>query len=59
MLEADNIKDGELAENIILHYSEGQRWMYISEHMPNELLLMRQADSEGNTGMYPLYDQVL
>ena len=38
-------------ENLMLHYSKGQRWHYLSAQMPSELLLMRQSDSQNTTGV--------
>jgi len=32
-------------ENMLVHYDENQQWFYISDQMPDELLLFRQADS--------------
>jgi len=47
----DNIVRQQYAENVGVHYNQQQKWMYLSNHMPDELLVFRQADSDGNTGM--------
>ena len=52
VIAIDNIVEGEQVENLGLHHSPKQRWMYLSDQMPNELLVFRQADSDGNTGNY-------
>jgi hypothetical protein len=35
-------------ENMMVHYSKKHQWVYISEQMPDELLLFRQVDSNGS-----------
>ena len=40
-----------VVENILAHYNEDQKWYYLSEHKPSELLLFRQVDSSGKSGM--------
>jgi len=52
LISIDNVIKGEHAENVGLHYNPNQEWMYLSDHVPTELLVFRQADSEGRTGSY-------
>ncbi|KAI0878290.1 hypothetical protein GGS24DRAFT_497109 [Hypoxylon argillaceum] len=50
-IATDNIIKGEYAENIGLHHAEKQRWYYLRDQLAEELLVFRQADSDGNTGV--------
>jgi hypothetical protein len=40
-----------VSENVLAHYDPKQKWYYLSKHKPYELLIFRQIDSAGNTGM--------
>jgi len=40
-----------VAENVLAHYSPAQRWYYLSDHQPSELLIFRQVDSAGKSGV--------
>ncbi len=53
LIPTDNIIEGEYAENIGLYYGEKQRWYYLGSQQADELLVFRQADSEGQTGGAP------
>ncbi|KAE9987078.1 hypothetical protein EG328_003860 [Venturia inaequalis] len=42
------------SENVQVHHSEAQRWYYLENQMPNELLVFKSADSEeGKPGVLP------
>ncbi|KAK8029284.1 hypothetical protein PG991_006340 [Apiospora marii] len=51
LIRTDNIIKGEYAENIGLHFGESQRWYYLGNQTADELLVFRQADSQGRTGV--------
>ena len=51
----DFIFDKQQRENIMVHFNKDQRWVYLSDQMPSELLLFRQADSLGRPGKYPMF----
>ncbi|KAL9621735.1 MAG: hypothetical protein Q9160_003853 [Pyrenula sp. 1 TL-2023] len=37
----------KLIENVLVHYNSRQKWYFLSNQMPSELLLFRQHDSDG------------
>ncbi|KAF2010916.1 hypothetical protein BU24DRAFT_427105 [Aaosphaeria arxii CBS 175.79] len=41
----------KVIENVLIHYNPAQRWHYLSDHQPSELLLFRQFDSTGKPGV--------
>jgi hypothetical protein len=42
------------SENVQVHYGLGQRWYYLADQMPNELLVFKSADSDdGRPGVFP------
>lgn len=47
----DHVYENVVRENILLHHNNNQKWLYLSGQMPFEMLIFRQVDSEGNTGM--------
>ncbi|MCJ1387073.1 hypothetical protein MMC17_010202 [Xylographa soralifera] len=47
----DHVYGNVVRENILLHYNADQRWHYLSGQMPFEMLVFRQVDSEGTTGV--------
>jgi len=46
---ADVIFRDRVAENFQVCHSEGQRWYYIKDQMPDELLIFRATDTEKPT----------
>lgn len=42
-------------ENILIHYNPEQKWFYLSNQGPSELLVFRQHDYESKTGLFSLY----
>jgi hypothetical protein len=42
---------GESSENLGLHHNPAFQWMYLSNMMPDEMFVFRQADSEGRVGV--------
>lgn len=40
-----------VVENVLAHYSPAQRWYYLSNHQTFELLVFRQVDSSGKSGV--------
>lgn len=36
-----------VGENSLLHYSDGQKWYYLSDMTEQDLIVFRNADSEG------------
>ncbi|KAI9781334.1 MAG: hypothetical protein M1816_002402 [Peltula sp. TS41687] len=49
----------KLIENVLVHYNPNQKWYYLSNQVPSELLVFRQHDSEGKTGLCSLYNRVI
>ena len=47
---ADVVSLEQAIENMVVHYNPKQQWYYLSNQLPNELLIFRQADSEGRQG---------
>lgn len=45
LVPCDIVSSAEITENVILHYNSGQRWHYLSNQLPSELLVFRQIDS--------------
>jgi hypothetical protein len=45
----DNVYADVVRENVMVFHNPRQRWHYLSGQMPSEILLFRQADSEGRT----------
>lgn len=39
-----------VSENVLVHYNSKQKWYYLSNHEPEELLVFRQVDSTGKSG---------
>jgi hypothetical protein len=51
---SDFVDSWGYSENVQVHYNKGQRWYYISNQMPNELLVFKSADSEeGQASVFP------
>jgi hypothetical protein len=46
----DDVFADVVRENMMVHYNEEQRWYYLSDHMPTELLVFRQVDSMSKPG---------
>ena len=49
LVPCDIVSSTEVTENVILHFNSGQRWHYLSNQLPSELLVFRQIDSLGVT----------
>ena len=48
-----------IAENCMVHYSEGQRWHYLADQSPAELLVFKAADtSDPGFGGLALFRQL-
>jgi hypothetical protein len=45
LVASDTVFANISRENMMVHYSEKHQWVYISDQMPDELLLFRQVDS--------------
>lgn len=53
-MASDFVDSWGYSENIQVHYSESQRWYYLENQMPNELLVFKSADSKhGQPGILP------
>ncbi|QDS73012.1 hypothetical protein FKW77_009098 [Venturia effusa] len=53
-MASDFVDSWGYSENIQVHYNEAQRWYYLENQMPNELLVFKSADSEdGKLGVRP------
>ena len=52
-LEADNVFTNRVVESMQVHYAETQKWYYLQDQEPSELLIFQQADSAKgkNSGM--------
>lgn len=46
----DVVYSTKARENIMVFHNEKQKWYYLSGQKPSELLLFRQADTEGRPG---------
>ncbi|KAF2120272.1 hypothetical protein BDV96DRAFT_642114 [Lophiotrema nucula] len=44
--KSDSVSPDGVVEAYVAHYNPNQRWYYLSEHMPSELLVFRAADLE-------------
>lgn len=42
---SDVVFDTKVNENMQVHYNAAQKWYYLEDHDPSELLVFRQADS--------------
>lgn len=49
LVPCDIVSSAEVTENMILRFNHGQRWHYLSNQLPSELLVFRQMDSLGAT----------
>jgi len=47
----DVVYSTKARENIMVFHNEKQKWYYLSGQKPSELLLFRQADTEGRPGV--------
>jgi hypothetical protein len=47
----DLVHTKHISEEYKVHYAPEQKWYYIKDQMPNEVFLLRQANSEGSTGL--------
>jgi hypothetical protein len=47
---ADVVSLEQAIENMVVHYNPKQRWYYLSNQEPTELLIFRQADSDNRQG---------
>lgn len=50
LIAADNVRGDDFAENQLLCAGEGHEWWYLKDQEASEILLFRQADSDGNRG---------
>ncbi|KAK4443223.1 hypothetical protein QBC34DRAFT_337255 [Podospora aff. communis PSN243] len=41
----DNVRQNYQGESLQVHFNEGQNWYYLSEHRPDEVLLLKMFDS--------------
>ena len=46
LVVADQVYPEHVTENIQVHYGPWQRWYYLSNQQPHELMLFRQTDSK-------------
>lgn len=49
-MASDIVDPWGYTENMQVHYNNGQRWYYLKDQMPNELLVFKCADSEEGKG---------
>lgn len=52
-MAGDVVDRSQVFENTQVHYNEGQKWYYLSDQMPNELIIFKNADSEEPRGAIP------
>jgi hypothetical protein len=52
LIPADVVSLEQAIENMVVHYNPNQQWYYLSKQEPSELLIFRQADSEGRQGKW-------
>lgn len=46
----DIVQVDRVTENMQIHYNEKQKWYYLSDQMPSEMMLFKNADSETPLG---------
>jgi hypothetical protein len=50
-MAGDVVDKDAVFENTQVHFNPEQKWYYLSNQMPEELLIFKNADSEENGGM--------
>ena len=48
----DIVQVDRVTENMQIHYNDDQKWYYLSNQMPSEMLLFKNADSETPRGAH-------
>ncbi|KAI1321119.1 hypothetical protein F5Y16DRAFT_405330 [Xylariaceae sp. FL0255] len=48
LVASDTVFANVNRENMMVHHGDKQQWVYISNQMPDELMLFRQVDSQGS-----------
>jgi len=52
-MASDFVDSWGYSENVQVHYNEAQKWYYLENQMPNELLVFKSADSaDGEDGVF-------
>lgn len=49
-IPGDIVQIDRVTENLQIHYDEQQKWYYLSDQMPTEMLVFKNADSETPNG---------
>ena len=52
-MAGDVVDRDAMFENTQVHYNPGQKWYYLENQMPAELLIFKNADSESKFGASP------
>jgi hypothetical protein len=52
-MAGDVVDRDAMFENTQVHYNPGQKWYYLENQMPSELLIFKNADSESKFGASP------
>lgn len=52
-MAGDVVDRDNVFENTQVHYNPGQKWYYLSNQMPTELVIFKNADSEEPNGATP------
>ncbi|KXH50926.1 methyltransferase CmcJ [Colletotrichum nymphaeae SA-01] len=52
-MAGDVVDRDNVFENTQVHFNEGQRWFYLSNQLPTELLIFKNADSQEPLGATP------
>ncbi|KAK1505716.1 methyltransferase CmcJ [Colletotrichum abscissum] len=52
-MAGDVVDRDHVFENTQVHFNEGQRWFYLSNQLPTELLIFKNADSQEPLGANP------
>jgi hypothetical protein len=46
----DIVQADRVTENLQIHFNENQRWYYLQDQMPSEMLVLKNADSGSEHG---------
>lgn len=52
-MPGDVVDPNHVFENTQVHYNSAQKWYYLSNQLPTELMLFKNADSEEPVGATP------
>jgi hypothetical protein len=52
-MAGDIVDEDAVFENTQVHFNPEQKWYYLPDHMPEELLIFKNADSQEESGGMP------